>query len=108
MSTDLSVGTARAFTVGDLSPTPRAAVIVSATPDGSVLYSTETEHYFGLNRTGTFIWNNLHPKCETVDEICAAVHAEFPSGEPNQIARDVERLLARLLEKQLVDPRIPT
>lgn len=108
MSTDLSVGTARAFTVGELSPTPRAAVIVSATPDGSVLYSTETENYFGLNRTGTFIWNNLHPKCETVAEICTALHAAFPSGEPNQIARDVERLLARLLEKQLVDPRTTT
>jgi hypothetical protein len=105
MSSDAPAGTATASTVGAAAPTPRAAVLVSATPDGSVLYSTETEQYFGLNRTGTFIWNHLHPTCETIDEICAALHAAFPSGEPDQIAGDVQRLLARLVEKQLVDPR---
>jgi hypothetical protein len=108
MSSDSPASTAAALTVGALAPTPRAEVIVSATPDGSVLFSTETELYFGLNRTGTFIWNNLYPKCETVDEICAALNAAFPGGEPDRIEGDVRRLLARLAEKQLVDPRSAT
>jgi hypothetical protein len=106
MSSDAPAGTATASTVGAAAPTPRAAVIVSATPDGSVLYSTETEQYFGLNRTGTFIWNHLHPTCETIDEICVALGAAFPGGEPERIDRDVRRLLGRLVEKQLVDLRV--
>lgn len=105
MSSDLSASTAAALAVGPLAPTPRAAVIVSATPDGAVLFSTETDHYFGLNKTGAFIWDSLYPKCETIDEIRAALHAAFPNGERDQIERDVRRLLDRLVEKQLVDPR---
>ena len=108
MSTDLSVATVTAFSVGAFAPTPRAAVIVGATPDGSVLYSPETEQYFGLNHTGTVIWDNLYPACETVDEICAVLLAAFPSAKPEQIARDVQRRFARLVEKQLVDPRVTT
>ena len=108
MPSDSAAGTTAAWTDSGLAPTPRAAVIVSATPDGSVLYSTETEQYFGLNRTGTFIWNSLHPQCDTVDEICAALGAAFPGGQPDQINTDVRRLLSRLVEKQLVDPRVTT
>ena len=105
MSSDPPASTAAALTVAALAPTPRAAVIVSATPDGAVLYSTETEQYFGLNRTGACIWDNLYPKCETVEEICAALSVAFPGAERDRIDIDVRRLLASLAERQLVDPR---
>jgi hypothetical protein len=108
MSSDSPASTAAALTVAALAPTPRPAVIISATPDGAVLYSTETELYFGLNRTGACIWDNLYPKCETIDEICAALSAAFPGAERDRIEIDVRRLLARLAEKQLVDPRSAT
>ncbi|MEW5917715.1 MAG: PqqD family protein [Gemmatimonadota bacterium] len=105
MSSNAQAGEAQVISVGPLAPKPRQAVIVSATPDGSVLYSTETEQYFGLNKTGTFIWDSLHPKSDTVEDICVALQAAFPSGLPDQIAIDVRRLLGRLVEKQLVDVR---
>ncbi len=92
-------------TIGELSPTARAAVVFTVMPDGAVIYSTETEHYFGLNRTGACIWEHLYPKCETVSEICAALGAAFPGGQAKQIRGDVERLLARLMEQRLIDPR---
>jgi hypothetical protein len=94
--------------IGDLAPLPRAAVIVSVIPDGSVLLSTETEQYFGLNKTGTFIWQHLYPTCETIAQICTKLEAQFPGGTHEQVARDVQRLLTRLCEKQLVDPRTET
>jgi len=74
-------------------------------PDGGVLFSTETEHYFGLNRTGACIWENLFPVCETLDDICAQVDRAFPGGEPERVRSDVKRLLALLVEKKLADPR---
>jgi coenzyme PQQ synthesis protein D (PqqD) len=106
MSSETTASTFATPMIGSLAPSARASVIVSATPDGSVLLSTETEEYFGLNRTGTFIWNHLHPTCDTIDQICVALAAAFPSGEPERIDRDVRRLLARLVEKQLIDPRV--
>jgi hypothetical protein len=74
-------------------------------PDGAVLFSTETEQYFGLNQTGACIWRNLHPVCATVQEICIAVDREFPGGEAQRVRNDVERILALFVEKRLVDPR---
>ncbi len=74
-------------------------------PDGAVLYTTETENYFGLNKTGTFVWQHLYPTCETITEICAALAAEFQGTEAKQIRRDVDRLLTRLAEQRLIDRR---
>lgn len=88
-----------------LAPAPRASVVVKAMDDGSVLFAPETELYFGLNQTGTFIWRHLHPVCETVDDICAALGEAFQGGEPVRIRRDVERLLGLLVEKKLADAR---
>ena len=88
-----------------LAPTPRARVIVKPMDDGSVLFSPETEQYFGLNQTGTYIWQHLHPVCDTVDEICIAVSEAFLGGDPDRIRSDVELLLLLFVEKRLADAR---
>jgi hypothetical protein len=54
-----------------------------------------------------FIWEQLHPACDTVEAICERLSETFPGGEPSQVRRDVDRLLAMLVEKQLADPRTP-
>jgi hypothetical protein len=89
----------------DLSPAPGRDVVFSTMPDGAVLYSTQSEKYFGLNKTGAYIWTHLYPQCETVTGICDALSAEFPNADPQQVRSDVERLLARLIEQKLIEPR---
>jgi|SRR5690242_5733305 len=88
----------------DMLPKANPTIVYSALPDGGVLFSPSQETYFGLNRTGACIWENLHPVRSSIEEVCAEVAARFPGAEPERIAQDVRKLLGMLAENGLVIP----
>lgn len=74
----------------------------TALPDGgSVLLNLSSELYFGLNGTGTQVWDLLSAGRST-DEIVEAVCASHPEVDRDAIRSDVVSLLAELEEKELV------
>lgn len=83
-------------------PRPNPKVIYQPMPDGAVLFSPETELYFGLNEAGACIWENLPPVQDSLDALCMAVLARFPGAEREQISADVEEILADLAQNNLV------
>jgi hypothetical protein len=83
-------------------PKPRPSVIHQELPDGAILYCAEQELYFGLNRTGACIWENLNPVCSTMDELCAVLARRFAKVDADGARSDAGRLLARLAEHELV------
>ena len=76
-------------------PIPHPDVIARALPDGSVLFHSSTEVYFGLNETGTLIWKAL----------TAAVLTRWPDASAGDVSCHVRELLADLsAEGLVVDP----
>jgi hypothetical protein len=67
-----------------------------------VLFSTETEVYYGLNCVGRLIWELLPKESMTLEDLCVAVHKQFPDGELDQIRVDVIELLEDLARCDLV------
>ena len=72
-------------------------------PDGAVLFSPETEVYYGLNNVGSVIWELLRQRISSVDLLCEAVHEQFPDATLEQIRADVLELLSDFSENGLVD-----
>ncbi len=66
----------------------------------AVLLDLASGRYFGLNAVGTRIWTLLASGA-TVEAIVAALAAEL-DADADQIARDVEELLAELATRGLV------
>lgn len=83
-------------------PRPNPTVVYQDMPDGAVLFSPESEFYFGLNETGACIWENLPPTQASLDAVCAAVLARFPDADPAQVMDDVRELLDALRQNGLV------
>lgn len=78
-------------------PTPSPDVVFRAMPDGGVLFAPQTEVYYGLNTTGAFVWERLSPVCRTVDELCAALVAQYPDATAEQVRLDVQGILDDLV-----------
>jgi hypothetical protein len=76
-------------------------------PEGGVLFSTETEVYFGVGVVGARIWELLPPATRTVDEMVSVLSAQYRDVGANQIQQDVERFLGELLANGLVAPVAP-
>jgi hypothetical protein len=72
-------------------------------PDGAVLFSPETEVYYGLNDVGAVIWEQLEKRIPSIDLLCEAVHERFPDATLEQIRADVLELLTDFSENGLVD-----
>ena len=72
-------------------------------PDGAVLFSPETEVYYGLNNVGSVIWELLSQRIPTMDLLCEAVHEEFPDATLEQIHADVLELLSDFSKNGLVE-----
>jgi hypothetical protein len=71
--------------------------------DETVILDLTTSVYFSLNEAGALIWELLGEKA-AVDEIHAAVCGKF--DVPPALARkDLEALVARLLDKKLLVAR---
>ncbi len=67
----------------------------------AVVIHLVTTHYYGLNATGTFLWNLLAEKPHTAAELAAALAGHY--GEPvATVTADVDGILAGLVAEQLV------
>jgi hypothetical protein len=67
-----------------------------------VLFSTETEVYFGVGVVGARIWELLPPATRTLEEMVAILASKYHDVPANQIRGDVERFLSELLSNGLV------
>ena len=86
-------------------PTPDPDVIYRPVDGGGVLLSTKTEAYFGLNATGTYVWEHLYPVFRTLEELSTALHALYPEVPPETLREDARHLVADLVASGLVCPR---
>jgi len=82
----------------------RDHVIFEMMGDESTLVNVETTYYYGLNATGTFIWNFLAERDATLDEIVDAVSAEY-KVDAAAIRSDIEQLLQNLKQENLIVER---
>ena len=69
--------------------------------DGAVLVNHETGHYYTLNTTGTFLWEQLAHGERTRAELIAAMAQEFEQDE-STVDNDVRQLLDELTREQLL------
>lgn len=76
-------------------PLPRTSpdVVWTTVADGAVLYSTSRELYYGVNSVAAYVWEQLPPRTESFEALCAAVQARFPEATADQIRADVHELL---------------
>lgn len=69
--------------------------------DGGVLFSSDSEVYFGLNPVGAIIWEAL-PGATTIEELCRTLSQKYTDVAPEVLARDVNNFLRDLLAAGLV------
>lgn len=91
-----------------LLPSPHPSVVARALPDGSVLFHAETEVYFGLNETGTVIWEALQQHDATEATLVETVLARWPAQARADVLCHVRELLADLSVEGLVVDAAPT
>jgi hypothetical protein len=72
-----------------------------------VLFSTETEVYFGVGVVGAAIWELLPPVTHTVEEMVSTLAAKYRDVSARQIRSDVARFLEELLANGLVTQVAP-
>lgn len=82
-------------------PKPAPAAIFRAMAEGGVLFSSDSEVYFGVNPVGAIIWELL-PTCETVEELCATLSGRFSDVGLSRIQRDVSNFISDLRANGLV------
>ncbi len=83
-------------------PSPSPSAIFKPLAEGGVLFSTDTEVYFGVNVIGARIWELLPPATGTFDELCAVLASQYSDVSPAQIRKDVRKFLDDLVENGLV------
>lgn len=69
--------------------------------EGGVLFSSESEVYFGVNPVGAIIWELL-PTCSTVEHLVSTLGQRFSDVGIDRIERDVATFLADLRANGLV------
>ncbi|HEX6316008.1 MAG TPA: PqqD family protein [Gemmatimonadaceae bacterium] len=67
-----------------------------------MLFSTETEVYFGVGVVGARIWELLPPATRSVEEMVTVLAAQYHDVSASQIRSDVERFISELLSNGLV------
>ena len=78
------------------------SVMIRTFDDGeSVLLHLETEHYFGLNAVGSRMWELLTTS-ESIDAAYATLLEEY-EVEPDVLRADLETLIGKLADGQLVE-----
>ena len=85
-----------------LLPVPSPRVIFRSVAEGGVLFSTDTEIYFGVNAVGARIWDLLPPASATVGELCATMALSYPEAGEKRIGNDVRSFLEELIAHGLV------
>ncbi|MBK8250914.1 MAG: PqqD family protein [Gemmatimonadetes bacterium] len=86
---------------GTPTPRPSPSAIFRTMAEGGVLFSSETEVYFGVNTVGAIIWELL-PKATTVEQLCATLTERFHDVGPERIRHDVLSFISDLRANGLV------
>jgi Coenzyme PQQ synthesis protein D (PqqD) len=81
-------------------------VLMQTVVGESVLLDLRSQKYFGLNQVGTRVWQLLQETGD-VGDIRARLLAEY-DVQPDQLERDLDDLLERLLRAGLVEQRRET
>jgi hypothetical protein len=68
--------------------------------DRVVLVNLQTNHIYSLNTTGSQLWDRLN-EARTRDDLVSELRSEL-DGDPEEIARETDRLLGELEEASLV------
>ena len=87
---------------GSPLPRPVSGAVFRRLPEGGVLFSTETEVYFGVGVVGAQIWDLLPPSTNTVEEMVSILGSKYNDVPVTQIRADVDRFIAELLANGLV------
>ena len=90
-----------------LLPSPSSSAIFKPLAEGGVLFSTDTEVYFGVNVIGARIWGLLPPVTRTFGDLYEILGTQYSDVSAAQIARDVDKFLDDLRENGLVDDPSP-
>jgi hypothetical protein len=85
-----------------LLPSPAPGAIFRRLPEGGVLFSTETEVYFGVGLVGARIWDLLPPKTQTIEQMVGILASQYSDVPATKIRKDVERFLKELFSNGLV------
>ena len=83
-------------------PIPAPSAVFRKLPEGGVLFSTETEVYFGVGVVGAAIWELLPPVTRTVEEMVSILSTKYRDVSASQIRADCERFLEELVTNGLV------
>ena len=83
-------------------PRPVPGAVFKRLPEGGVLFSTETEVYFGVGVVGARIWELLPPAAATLEEMVGRLATQFTDVSADKIRTDVVRFLDELLANGLV------
>jgi len=67
----------------------------------AVVVNMDSSYYYGLNRSGTFVWTILTEQAASVDELAERVASEF-GVETARARTDVEAVVRQLAEEHLV------
>ncbi len=89
-------------------PAPVPGAVFKRLPEGGVLFSTETEVYFGVGDVGAMIWELLPPNTRTLEEMVTRLATKYSDVSASQIRADVERFVAELLANGLVAHAAPS
>ncbi len=86
-------------------PKPAESAIFRALPEGGVLFSTESEVYFGVNMVGARIWELMPPATQTFGELIDALRSEYSDVSVDVIRGDATKFVEQLLSNGLVVDR---
>jgi hypothetical protein len=86
-------------------PKPAESAIFRALPEGGVLFSTESEVYFGVNMVGARIWELMPPATQTFGELIDALRSEYSDVSVDVIRGDATKFVEQLLSNGLVVER---
>ena len=80
----------------------KESVLINTFDDGeSVLLNLDTENYFGLNDSGSRMWELLTGE-QTIDAAFMALQEEYDI-DPDTLRSDLAAFIDELVEHQLVD-----
>lgn len=71
-----------------------------------VLLDLKSEKYFGLNAVGMRIWSLVEGHCD-LRAVHAVLTSEYPEVDSADLQRDMERLIAELVEAGLMSVETP-
>ncbi len=83
-------------------PVANPDVVFAPVEAGAVLFSIPDETYYSLNSVGARVWQLLPPVTSSLDQLCEAIHAEYPDVPLAEVHTDIQELLDDLARMGLV------